>query len=81
METNGFNEEWTADVVGRMHRLRISNAALAEACGYNPAYLSVVLNGRKSFKDEASKKATKGRILSALSELEKKIIQESEAKD
>lgn len=79
METNGFNEDWTADVVGRMHRLRISNAALAEECGYNPAYLSVVLNGRKTFKDDTSKEATKARILNALSELEKRIIQESEA--
>ena len=79
METNGFNEDWTADVVGRMHRLRISNAALAEACGYNPAYLSIVLDGRKSFKDDASQEATKGRILNALSELERKIMLESES--
>ena len=40
-----YNEDWTVDVVGRMHRLRITNLALAERSGYSAAYLSTVLNG------------------------------------
>lgn len=40
-----LNEDWTAEVVGRMHRCRISNLQLAEECGYSAAYLSTVLSG------------------------------------
>lgn len=68
-----FNEDWTADVVGRMHKYRITNVQLAEACEYSPAYLSTVLNGKKTFESEETKKKTKDRILDALSGLETRI--------
>lgn len=58
-----LNEDWTAEVVGRMHRFRITNLALAEACGYSAAYLSTVLNGHKQFESEDAKLKTKDRIL------------------
>ena len=44
---DSLNEAWTADVVGRMHRYRITNVQLANECGYTATYLSLVLNGRK----------------------------------
>lgn len=46
-----LNEDWTAEVVGRMHRCRISNLQLAEECGYSAAYLSTVLNGNNDIKN------------------------------
>ncbi len=73
-----LNEDWTAEVVGRMHRFRITNLTLAEACGYSAAYLSTVLNGRKQFESEDAKLKTKDRILNALAEIESKIEVEVE---
>ena len=73
MDPVAFNEDWTADVVGRMHKYRISNVQLAEACDYTPAYLSTVLNGKKTFESEETKAKTKDRILDALAGLESKI--------
>lgn len=73
MDSVTLNEDWTADVVGRMHKYRISNVQLAEACEYTPAYLSTVLNGKKSFESEETKAKTKDRILDALKGLESKI--------
>ena len=67
------NEEWTADVVGRMHRYRITNQMLAEQCGYSHTYLSTVLNGGKQFESEAAKQKTQARIINALAELEAEI--------
>lgn len=72
-----LNEDWTADVKGRMHRCRISNPQLAAECGYSAAYLSTVLNGRKAFESEKSKEQTKGKIFEALERLEFKILQAS----
>lgn len=73
MDPVAFNEDWTADVVGRMHKYRITNVQLAEACDYTPAYLSTVLNGKKTFESEETKAKTKDRILDALKGLESKI--------
>lgn len=67
------NEEWTAEVVGRMHRYRISNAELAQECGFSGAYLSTVLNGRKEFSSAESKEKTKDTILRALDRMIAKI--------
>ncbi|MBR0411114.1 MAG: hypothetical protein IJI25_08975 [Eubacterium sp.] len=71
-----FNEDWTCEVAAKMHKYRITNPELAERCkkqtgkgGYNPAYLSTVLNGNKEFKSEESAELTKNIILSALEEL------------
>ena len=82
MGDNSFDEDWTADVVGRMHKYRISNAELAEACaeytdpadratnkakpGIAAPYLSQVLNGRKDFKSPETKQATISMIVTAL---------------
>ncbi len=74
-----LNEDWTADVKGRMHRCRINNPQLAAECGYTPAYLSTVLNGNKHFENEESKEQTKDRILKALERLESVILAASRA--
>ncbi len=70
-----LNEAWTADVTGRMHRFRISNVQLAEECGYTAAYLSTVLNGRKTFESEEAKLKTKDRILEALVKIESRVLE------
>lgn len=57
-------DDWTAEVVGRMHTARITGQMLADKCGYSAAYLSTVLNGKKG-NDQ-----TKKRILDALAALE-----------
>lgn len=62
MDPVAFNEDWTADVVGRMHKYRITNVQLAEACDYTPAYLSTVLNGKKTFESEETKAKTTDRM-------------------
>ena len=72
-----LNKDWTADVVGRMHKFRISNTELAARCVYKEAgdgttksyshqYLSTVLNGRKEFESEESERKTREVIQSAL---------------
>lgn len=71
-----LNEDWTADVIGRMHKYRITNQQLAEKCGITAAYLSTVLNGRKQFKSVTSKEETKDKILQALAELEDMVIKD-----
>lgn len=54
-----LNEEWTARVVGRMHKYRISRAELASKCHYSLTYISLVLNGNKEFKSEYAKQKTR----------------------
>ena len=39
--------QWTADVVGKMHLLRISKRQIAEQMGVTPEYVSMVLNGHR----------------------------------
>lgn len=73
-----LNETWTADVVGRMHRCKISNDALAQECGYSAPYLSTVLNGRKEFMSDKAKEETKERILNALDRIESRILKGGE---
>lgn len=57
-------EDWTAEVVGRMHKAQITGKQLAEKAGITNAYLSTVLNGHKGTE------GTKQRIITALEELE-----------
>ncbi len=75
-----LNADWTVDIVGQMHKYRITNAQLAQECdnsrgesygktGYTPAYLSAVLNGRKQFKSEAAEENTIRVIKEALDRL------------
>ncbi len=42
--------QWTADIVGRMHLSGITAIELADALGYNPKYVSAVLNGHREPK-------------------------------
>lgn len=60
-------DDWTAEVVGRMHALRITGQQLADESGYNATYLSTVLNGHKG-NDQ-----TKQRIFEALDRLEQRM--------
>lgn len=57
-------EDWTAEVVGRMHKAGVTGKQLAEKAGITNAYLSTVLNGHKGNED------TQRRIFAALQELE-----------
>lgn len=68
-----LNEDWTADVVGRMHRFKIKNEQLAQECGYTAAYLSTVLNGKKELSDKG-KEETKDKIFKALERIESRIL-------
>lgn len=69
-----LNEEWTAYVVGEMHRYRISRRELADKCNYTTPYLSTVLNCNKEFESEVSKEKTKCHIMSCLDELSYDIL-------
>ena len=42
--------QWTGDVVGKMHIHGITAKELADAAGWNPKYLSSVLNEKKKPK-------------------------------
>lgn len=39
--------QWIADLVGKMHKFKISKKALAEHLGVTPEYVSMVLNGHR----------------------------------
>lgn len=69
-----LKEEWTGDIVGRLHYLDATQIELAEHCGYTPEYLSSVLNGKKHFESDYAKRCTKRRIFAALEELEREIL-------
>lgn len=68
-----LNEDWTCDVISRLHRIRVSQATFAEKCGYTPQYVSMVLNGKQEFSTENAKKQTKDRMLACLEALEQEI--------
>lgn len=59
-------DDWTAEVVGRMHAAHISGSVLATEAGYSPGWLSTVLNN-PARGDET----TKENIFAALESLEK----------
>ncbi len=71
-----LNEDWTVDVVARMHKYRITSAMLAEECNYAPAYISTLLNGRKEFMSDMSKERTKDVIYAALDRIVQRIEEE-----
>lgn len=71
-----MNEPWTGHVVGRMHTYGIKQDELASKCGFTPQYLSMLLNGKKRFTNEDSKKLAKKVILDKLTELEKEVYNE-----
>ena len=76
MSARKLNEEWTAEVVGRMHRYRISKKELASKCHYSLTYLSLVLNCVKEFSTETAKEKTKNKILKCLRAIEEEIEKE-----
>ena len=43
--------QWTADLIGRMHLHGITAKQLADNVGWNPKYLSTVLNGHRNPKN------------------------------
>lgn len=63
-------EEWTGEIVGRLHVDNITRKELAKECGYTAEYLSMVLNCKKHFESEYAKKCTRKKIFNALERLE-----------
>ncbi len=57
---------WTAEIVGRLHRIDASIKDLAKEAGYNYAYVSTVLNGHRDSD------AAQERLMQALERLESK---------
>ena len=43
--------QWTADLIGEMHLNGVTAKQLAEEVGWNPKYMSVVLNGHREPKN------------------------------
>lgn len=43
-------EQWTADIIGELHINHITAKELSSQLGYNPKYVSTVLNGHRSPK-------------------------------
>lgn len=39
--------QWTAEIVGQMHKHKIAKKCLAEMLGVTPEYVSMVLNGHR----------------------------------
>lgn len=61
--------KWTADLLGEMHLAGVTAKQLAAEVGWNPKYLSVVLNGHKEPKGAEEKlKAALGRLISEQSQ-------------
>lgn len=40
--------QWTGDIVGRMHRHRVTITQLAQEMGVSREYLSMILNGHRA---------------------------------
>lgn len=47
--------QWTGGLIGEMHLKGVTAKRLAEEVGWNPNYLSMVLNGHKEPKDAEEK--------------------------
>ena len=43
--------QWTGEVIGKMHLNKITAKRLAEHLGYNPKYVSAILNGKRTPKN------------------------------
>jgi toxin-antitoxin system, antitoxin component, xre family len=52
---NYMPAKWTADLLGEMHLAGVTAKQLAAEVGWNPKYLSVVLNGHKEPKGAEQK--------------------------
>lgn len=64
-----LNEEWTGIVVGKMHQWGISEKELGERCGYSTQYISMLLNGKKTFSKDLSKEKTIKHVMGTLDEI------------
>lgn len=71
-----LHEPWTANVIGRLHRYGIKMEELARKCDYSPQYLSMILNGKKTFASDEAKHKAKRVIFAGLSELEMEVMHE-----
>ena len=76
MGARKLNEEWTVEVIGRMHRYRISKLELASKCHYSLTYISLLLNSNKEFKSEEAKERTKAHVFRCLESIERDILRE-----
>lgn len=54
---------WIANAVGKMHVNKISNIDVAKKLNFTVAYVSMILNGKKTPKDAET------RIMSAIDEI------------
>lgn len=68
-----MNEGWTGEIVGRLHEYGIKHKEFAKRCGYTPTYLSMVLNDKKEFSSEYSKRKTMKHIFNTMMELENEL--------
>lgn len=75
MEKTDFNEHWTVEVVGMMHKYRITNKELADRCKLASPYISTVLNGKKEFSSQKAKDRLISKIFSALKEIERERLE------
>ena len=64
MNKKTWQDDWTAQVYGRLHALGISSKDFAKLCGFSESYLSRILRKKKS--SETSKRT----ILALLDRLE-----------
>ena len=71
-----FNEDWTVEVVGKMHKYRITGGMLAEECNYRPEYISMLLNGKKEFKTERGREKARDVVYAGLDRLIQRIDDE-----
>lgn len=69
-----LNEQWTADIVGRLHRINTTQVQLAKECGYTAQYLSMVLHGKKKFESAYAKRYTRMKITRAMERLEHEVF-------
>ena len=47
--------QWIGDVIGEMHKNKITASELANEIGWHPKYLSAILNGHRSPKNAEQK--------------------------
>ena len=47
-------ELWTSEVIAKMHLHRITQKELAKTLGWTPAYLDMILNGKREPKHAES---------------------------
>lgn len=70
-----MNDPWAADIVGRLHRLAITQKDFAKRCNYTPSYLSMLLNGKKRFSSNYAKRITQNHISRTIERLEREAEQ------